>query len=112
MVTKVLGFLAAAALVPAVQAQSPGAEKLHIGKAIYEAGCAGCHGNDGRGAPDATVGFEKPDSFPDFTRCDQTTAEYNVDYKATIRGGAVRADFPRSCRRSAILFRKTRSIRW
>jgi mono/diheme cytochrome c family protein len=87
MVMKFLGFLAAAALVPAMQAQSPGAEKLHTGKAIYEAGCAGCHGNDGRGAPDATVGFEKPDSFPDFTRCDQTTAEYDVDYKATIRGG-------------------------
>ena len=79
--TKLLAFLL---VVPAIYGQSPGAEKLHTGKAIYGAGCAGCHGNDGGGAPEATVGFAKPDSFPDFTRCDQTTAEYDVDYKANV----------------------------
>jgi mono/diheme cytochrome c family protein len=74
-------------------AQSPGAENLHTGKAIWEAGCAGCHGNDGRGAPESTLGFTKPDSFPDFSRCDQTTSEYDVDYKATIRGGGLARGF-------------------
>jgi cytochrome c553 len=60
---------------------------LKKGKDIYQAGCAACHGPDGKGAPDTTVGFEKPDTFPDFTRCDQTTPELDVDWKATIRDG-------------------------
>ena len=33
------------------------------------------------------MGFEKPETFPDFTRCDQTTPELDVDWKATIRDG-------------------------
>ena len=41
--------------------------------------------------PESTVGFEKPDSFPDFTRCDQTTPELNTDWKAVIvHGGRFR----------------------
>jgi hypothetical protein len=48
------------------------------------------------------LGFAKPDSFPDFTRCDQTSAEYDVDYKATIREADWRADFRPSCRLSPI----------
>src|SRR5262249_47726730 len=34
-----------------------------------------------------TAGFEKPDTFPDFTRCDQTTPETNTDWKAVILHG-------------------------
>jgi mono/diheme cytochrome c family protein len=74
-------------LVKTVSAQSTGAAKLKTGKEIFEAGCAGCHGGDGRGAPDTTVGFEKPETFPDFTRCDQTTPEDNVTWKSIIRDG-------------------------
>ncbi|HVW85452.1 MAG TPA: cytochrome c [Bryobacteraceae bacterium] len=68
-------------------AQSQGAAKLHTGKDIFEAGCAGCHGSDGKGAPQSAIGFEKPETFPDFTRCDQTTPEDNVAWKSVIRDG-------------------------
>ena len=37
--------------------------------------------------PDTTVAFTKPKTFPDFTQCDQTTPELNVDWKATVRDG-------------------------
>lgn len=57
------------------------------GKEIYEAGCAGCHGGDGKGAPQSTLGFEKPDTFPDFTRCDQTTPEDDWAWKSVIGDG-------------------------
>ncbi|HEX4773449.1 MAG TPA: cytochrome c [Bryobacteraceae bacterium] len=57
---------------------------LDTGRDIYQSACAACHGPDGKGMPDTTVGFEKPKTFPDFTQCDQTTPELNVDWKATI----------------------------
>jgi len=60
---------------------------LNTGKEIWEAACVACHGADGKGMPQSTVGFKRPDSFPDFTRCDQTTVELNTDYKAVIRNG-------------------------
>ena len=86
-----LRYFFAAALLPALlkiaPAQSTGAAKLKTGKAIFEAGCAGCHGADGRGAPQSTIGFDKPDSFPDFTRCDQTTPEDDLAWKSVIRDG-------------------------
>ncbi len=75
------------ALVRFAAAQSSGAEKLTSGKEIYEAGCAGCHGGDGKGAPQSTIAFEKPDTFPDFTRCDQTTPEDDWAWKSVIRDG-------------------------
>lgn len=50
-----------------------------------------CHGSDGKGTPSAIAGFEQPDTFPDFTRCDQTTAETDVAYKAVVvHGGPTR----------------------
>lgn len=73
-------------LIPAA-AQSTGAAKLKSGKDIYQAGCAGCHGADGKGAPESTLAFEKPDTFPDFTRCDQTTPEDDYAWKSVIRDG-------------------------
>ncbi len=75
------------ALVLAARAQSTGAAGLKTGKEIFQAGCAGCHGGDGKGAPQSTIGFEKPDTFPDFTRCDQTTPEDNWVWKSVIRDG-------------------------
>lgn len=70
--------------------QYPGL-KLDTGKQIYEAACVACHGPKGKGMPQSTIGFTKPDSFPDFTRCDQTTPELNTDWKAVIvHGGRFR----------------------
>lgn len=70
-----------------ILAQSAGAEHLTSGKEIYEAGCAGCHGRDGKGAPQSTTVFERPRTFPDFTQCDQTTPEDNLAWKSVIRDG-------------------------
>jgi mono/diheme cytochrome c family protein len=85
----VLTMLAFAALAPCAFAQgtTPAKLSLNTGKEIYEAACIACHGPNGKGMPDTTVGFDKPKSFPDFSRCDQTTPELNVDWKATIRDG-------------------------
>jgi mono/diheme cytochrome c family protein len=69
------------------QNSRPSKFKLDTGKEIYQAACVACHGPDGKGMPDTTVGFKKPKTFPDFTQCDQTTPELNVDWKATIRDG-------------------------
>ena len=57
------------------------------GERIFKSGCVSCHGTDGKGAPEVITGFERPDSFPDFTRCDQTTAEVNTAYRAVIEHG-------------------------
>jgi mono/diheme cytochrome c family protein len=72
-----------------VRAQTPerATRGLTTGEAIFNAGCAGCHGGDGRGASPEATQFERPATFPDFTRCDQTTPEQDVDWKATIRQG-------------------------
>src|SRR6266404_319544 len=86
---RVLRMLAFAALGQCARRQSttPAKLSLETGKEIYEAACIACHGTNGKGMPDTTVGFDKPKSFPDFSRCDQTTPELNVDWKATIRDG-------------------------
>jgi mono/diheme cytochrome c family protein len=86
---RVLRILAFAALAQCAFAQdaTPAKLSLDTGKEIYEAACIACHGPNGKGMPDTTVGFDKPKSFPDFRRCDQTTPELNVDWKSTIRDG-------------------------
>jgi mono/diheme cytochrome c family protein len=65
----------------------PKALRLNTGQEIWQAACVACHGADGRGMPQSISAFQKPDSFPDFTRCDQTTAETDTQYKATITYG-------------------------
>jgi len=68
-----------------------GGLRLDTGEHIYKTACVACHGPDGRGMPKSIAGFEPPDSFPDFTRCDQTTAELDNDYRAVIvHGGQYR----------------------
>jgi mono/diheme cytochrome c family protein len=61
--------------------------QVHGGKAIYEAACAACHGTDGEGTPKSSAGFDPPQSFPHFDKCDETTPEFTRDYKAAIRDG-------------------------
>lgn len=69
-------------------AQAPASElKLDTGKEIYEAACIGCHGPGGKGHPQTTLGFEPPDTFPDFSDCNGSTREKTYDWKATIHQG-------------------------
>jgi cbb3-type cytochrome c oxidase subunit III len=59
------------------------------GEQYFRATCAGCHGSDGKGAPQTAVGFSVP--LPDFTDCNATARETTVDWTAVIRdGGPVR----------------------
>ena len=65
--------------------------KLETGEDIYKAACIGCHGPNGKGQPETTLGFEKPSQFPDFSDCNGTTREKVFDWRATIHeGGAKR----------------------
>ena len=60
------------------------------GEELYRAGCAACHGPDGRGNPPSIVGFDIP--LPDFTDCTFATPEPDSDWSAIIhRGGRARA---------------------
>ena len=58
--------------------------------ALYESGCAACHGSDGRGRPFEDRGFEL--ELPDFTDCEFASREPDPDWHAVIHeGGPVRA---------------------
>ena len=63
------------------------------GERIYKNACTSCHGAGGQGAPKAISGFEQPSTFPDFTKCDQTTPEVNSAYKAVIVHGGPHRGF-------------------
>ena len=64
-----------------------GSGRLADGREIYRSGCAACHGVDGRGTEDGMRGFEKPDTFPDFTACVATAREPDSFWRAIIRNG-------------------------
>jgi mono/diheme cytochrome c family protein len=60
------------------------------GARIYQDNCAACHAVDGRGNPQAIVGFEQP--LPDFTDCLFATVEAAEGWEAVVReGGPIRA---------------------
>jgi mono/diheme cytochrome c family protein len=66
--------------------------KLDTGKEIFMAGCASCHGRDGKGQPQRLAGFERPSTFPDFSDCPTSTPEPDVQWRAVITyGGPARA---------------------
>jgi hypothetical protein len=57
---------------------------------VYLAACAACHGADGTGVAQATVGFDTP--VPDFSDCSFATREPDADWFAIAhQGGPVRA---------------------
>src|SRR5215475_13311860 len=57
------------------------------GERIYKSGCIACHGTNGVGAPETLTESKRPESFPDFTRCDQTASEPNSTWKDIIVNG-------------------------
>ncbi|RPJ78674.1 MAG: cytochrome c, partial [Acidobacteria bacterium] len=80
-------MLAGLALAPTLVAQG---QANRTGKQIYDAACAACHGPDGRGMPQSTVGFTVP--VADFTPCTFNTREPSGDWAAIVHdGGPVRA---------------------
>ena len=86
--TAASGLLVSLLAAATLYAQTaPERAALHSGKDLYEAGCVACHGPAGQGLPQSTIGFEPPDSFPDFTRCDQTTSESDETWAVMIREG-------------------------
>ncbi len=60
---------------------------LDSGEHIFKNACIACHGPDGTGTSQSISALTKPDTFPDFTRCDQTTAEPDSTWKAIITYG-------------------------
>ena len=59
------------------------------GAELYRAACANCHGSDGTGVPQVTVGFDVP--LPDFTDCSFASREPTADWVAVAHeGGPVR----------------------
>ena len=83
--TKILASFYGAILF--AQAASGGEPRLTSGREIYRAACIGCHGPDGKGMPQSTIGFEPPKTFPDFTACTATTREPNADWTSIIHNG-------------------------
>ncbi|MBA3915909.1 MAG: c-type cytochrome [Acidobacteriales bacterium] len=81
----ILVLVASSTLFAEAGSNSSGASRS--GEQIYKSGCAACHGSDGRGTPKAVAGFEQPRTFPDFTKCDQTTPELNSAYVAVVTYG-------------------------
>lgn len=71
----------------AQSADNSAAIPLNTGEQIFKKACIACHGPDGKGMPEAMRGFHAPDTFPDFTRCDQTTPEPDSAWKAVITHG-------------------------
>jgi len=71
------------------------ARSLTSGAEIYQAGCAGCHGPNGEGAPHSSTGFDRPETFPDFSDCASTTPEREIDWKATVTNGGRARGFSR-----------------
>lgn len=63
------------------------------GERIYKSGCIACHGPNGVGAPETLTEFKRPGTFPDFTRCDQTTPEPNSAWKDVIVNGGTSRGF-------------------
>src|SRR4051812_49118954 len=80
--------VAAAQALPVPRAAATAAP--HSGAEIYRDACAACHGADGRGNPQAVVGFDVP--LPDFTDCLFSTVEAAEGWHAVVHeGGPVRA---------------------
>jgi hypothetical protein len=83
---RVRGFALIPMIAGILLAQSKVADHAK-GRDIFRSSCAACHGADGRGAPDATRGFETPKTFPDFTTCLATAREQDRFWSAIVHNG-------------------------
>jgi mono/diheme cytochrome c family protein len=91
-----LSVLTVCVVTAGMFAQNNAGLRLGTGEEIFKtAGCIACHGADGAGTPKAIAGFEQPRTFPDFTKCDQTTPESAVAWKAVIAEGGPARGFSR-----------------
>jgi mono/diheme cytochrome c family protein len=82
MVIAVIG-LPGMALAQGTTPQLP----LETGREIFEAACIGCHGPGGTGQPPSTLGFEPPETFPDFSDCKGSAREKTYDWRSVIHEG-------------------------
>src|SRR5262245_66278471 len=84
----VLFAVMAASFEIVLAAQNPTSElRLETGQQIFEAACIGCHGPGGKGQPQSTLGFEPPDTYPDFSDCNGSAREKTYDWRAVIHEG-------------------------
>jgi mono/diheme cytochrome c family protein len=74
-------------LVFSAQSLAGQALNLKTGRDVFLNGCHTCHAPDGKGMPRPSIGFEPPPTFPDFTDCNATAREPNLDWKAIITNG-------------------------
>jgi mono/diheme cytochrome c family protein len=84
--------IAAASLHGQGVAPSP-ASPVRSGAELYRAGCAACHGLEGAGVPQSTVGFDL--ALPDFTDCAFGTVEPDGDWLAVAHDGGPARGFDR-----------------
>jgi len=80
-------FVVCIAAVSFGQSSSSNSLPLDSGEHIFRSACIACHGPDGTGTAQSISAFTKPGTFPDFARCDQTTAEPDSAWKAIITYG-------------------------
>jgi mono/diheme cytochrome c family protein len=71
----------------------PSASPVRSGAELYRAGCAACHGLEGAGVPQSTVGFDL--ALPDFTDCAFGTVEPDGDWLAVAHDGGPARGFDR-----------------
>ena len=88
-----LGAVPVLALASTGPAGGEPAATERTGRQIYEASCAACHGADGTGNPQPTVGFDV--GLPDFTDCNFTSREPKADWAGVAaEGGPLRGFSP------------------
>jgi cytochrome c5 len=82
--------VAAVAVIAAASTVSRAADRPpRTGAEVWGAACTACHGADGAGQPQATVGFAVP--VPDLRDCTFSTSEPTQDWFAVVHeGGTVR----------------------